>query len=280
MQGVVRLLLVAWIALAACEVPAPLASVPATSSADTPLLAAPAQPATSAPIASATPPASASPLAELPPAARRPGAYANIDPSDDEVPGPPDVLPDCEEQLARAGVTFRHASLPVHKERKLVCGAPQVVIYERGPGKIVYAPAPLLTCPMALAITSFERIVQEQAAAIYASAVVRVEQLGTYNCREMAAYPGWVSEHAYANAIDLARFTLRNGVTIDVQRDFDKGAEPPARKAGAFLRTVSQRAYDEEVFSHVLTPFFDAHHRDHFHLDLARYRSDGTRPEA
>jgi hypothetical protein len=96
----------------------------------------------------------------------------------------------------------------------------------------------------------------------------------------MAAYPGWVSEHAYANAIDLARFTLRNGVTIDVQRDFDKGAEPPARKAGAFLRTVSQRAYDEEVFSHVLTPFFDAHHRDHFHLDLARYRSDGTRPEA
>jgi len=189
-------------------------------------------------------------------------------------------VPECEEQLARAGVTFRHASLPVHKERKLVCGAPQVVIYERGPGKIAYDPAPLLTCPLALAIASFERIVHAQAAAIYASAVVRVDQLGTYNCREMAAYPGWVSEHAYANAIDLARFTLRNGVTIEVQRDFDKGAGPPARKAGVFLRTVSQRAYDEEVFSHVLTPFFDAHHRDHFHLDLARYRSDGTRPEA
>ena len=130
---------------------------------------------------------------------------------------------------------------------------------------------------MALAIASFERIVQEQAAAIYASAVVRVDQLGTYNCREMAAYPGWVSEHAYANAIDLARFTLRNGVTIEVQRDFDKGAGPPARKAGVFLRTVSQRAYDEEVFSHVLTPFFNAEHKNHFHLDLARYRGDGTR---
>jgi hypothetical protein len=196
------------------------------------------------------------------------------------VPGPPDVLPDCEEQLARAGVTFRHASLPVHKERKLVCGAPQVVIYQRGPGKIAYDPSPLLTCPMALALASFERIVQEQAAAIYASPVVRVDQLGTYNCREMAAFPGWVSEHAYANAIDLARFTLRSGVAIEVQRDFDKGAGPPARKAGMFLRTVSQRAFDEEVFSHVLTPFFDAHHRDHFHVDLARYRGDGTRPDA
>jgi hypothetical protein len=29
----------------------------------------------------------------------------------------------------------------------------------------------------------------------------------------------------------------------------------------------------------VLTPFFDDLHRNHFHLDLARYRNDGTRPQ-
>ena len=236
--------------------------------------------APAAPVASAAPGASSTSVTAAAPPPRRPGAYANIDPSDDEVPGPPDVLPECDEQLAAAGVTFRHASLPVHRERKLVCGAPQVVIYERGPGKIAYEPAPLLTCPMALALASFEHIVQEQAAVVFSSAVVRIEQLGTYNCREMAAFPGWVSEHSYANAIDLARFTLRSGVTIDVQRDFDKGAGTPARKAGMFLRSVSQRAFDEEVFSHVLTPFFDANHRNHFHVDLARYRGDGTRPDA
>ena len=39
--------------------------------------------------------------------------------------------------------------------------------------------------------------------AIYGAPVVRIDQLGTYNCREMAAFPGWVSEHSYANAIDL-----------------------------------------------------------------------------
>jgi hypothetical protein len=176
-------------------------------------------------------------------------------------------------------VTFRASSLPVHKERKLVCGAPQVVVYRRGPGHIVYDPAPLLTCPMALALASFEKIVQEQATAIFGAPIVRVEQLGTYNCREMAAYPGWVSEHAYANAIDLARFTLRSGQVVDVERDFDKGADEPKRKAGLFLRTISRRAFDEDVFSHVLTPFFDAAHRNHFHVDLARYRGDGTRPE-
>jgi hypothetical protein len=34
------------------------------------------------------------------------------------------------------------------------------------------------------------------------------------------------------------------------------------------------------VFSNVLTPFWDAHHANHFHLDLARYRVNGARPQA
>lgn len=219
------------------------------------------------------------PAAPVP--ARREGAYANVDPADDGVVAPPDERPECEAELAKAGVRYRTASLPVHTERrgKLVCGAPQVVTYVRGPGDIAYEPTPLLTCGMALALASFERILQEEAARTFHSPVARIEQLGTYSCREIAAYPGWVSEHSYANAIDLSRFTLRNGTTIDVQRDFDKGDGPPARPAGAFLRAISQRGNDEDVFSHVLTPFFNAAHRNHFHLDLSRFRNDGTRPQ-
>jgi hypothetical protein len=161
----------------------------------------------------------------------------------------------------------------------MLCGAPQVVVYSRGPGNIAYDPPPLLTCSMALALASFEKILQEEAARTFRSAVVRVEQLGTYSCRQIAAYPGWVSEHSYANAIDLSRFVLKNGTTLDVQRDFDMGDTAPSRPGGAFLRAISQRAFDEDVFSHVLTPFFNAAHRNHFHLDLARYRGDGTRPD-
>jgi hypothetical protein len=133
---------------------------------------------------------------------------------------------------------------------------------------------------MALALASFERILQKEAVAIFGSPVARIDQLGTYNCREMAAYPGWVSEHSYANAIDIGRFVLKNGKSVEVLRDFDVGEAPPTKPVGAFLRVVSRRANDEDVFSHVLTPFFDAHHRNHFHLDLARYRSDGTRAQA
>jgi hypothetical protein len=196
--------------------------------------------------------------------------------------GPPDPLPDCGEQLARAGVRFRPATLPVHLEHrnKMTCGAPQVVVYGRGPGDITYSPQPLLTCSMALALASFEKILQEEAARDFASPVVRIEQLGTYSCREMVGFPGWVSEHSYANAIDLARFVLKNGTVVDVLRDFDKGDGAPQRAAGVMLRAVSRRAFDEDVFSHVLTPFFNAAHRDHFHLDLARYRGDGTRPDS
>jgi len=111
------------------------------------------------------------------------------------------------------------------------------------------------------------------------ASLVSADQLGTYNCRVISAYPTWVSEHSYANAIDIGSFTLANGRTIEVLRDFDVREAPPPKAAAAFLRAATRRANDEDVFSHVLTPFFDAHHKNHFHLDLARYRADGTRPQ-
>ena len=67
---------------------------------------------------------------------------------------------------------------------------------------------------MALALVSWDRILQKEATAIFHSTVVRIDQLGTYSCREIAAYPGWVSEHSYANAIDIGRFVLKNGKSI------------------------------------------------------------------
>lgn len=212
---------------------------------------------------------------------RRQGAYANLDPDDDLIIGPPAAFPECETELAQAGVKFKAAALAVHKEKgvKLECGAPQVVTYLRGPGNIAYSVAPLLTCSMALALATFERILQKEATTIFGSPVARIDQIGTYSCREIAAYPGLVSDHAYANAIDLTRFVLKNGASIEILRDFDLSEGAPRKPAGAFLRVVSQRANDEDVFSHVLTPFFNASHRNHFHLDLARYRNDGTRPQ-
>jgi hypothetical protein len=73
-------------------------------------------------------------------------------------------------------------------------------------------------------------------------------------------------------------FRLENGRRIVVRTDFAPLSVEPTAAAGLFLRAVARRAYDDGVFSVVLTRFFDELHRDHFHLDMARYRIDGTRP--
>jgi hypothetical protein len=213
------------------------------------------------------------------PAVRKADTFANLDPDDDLIVGPPEAFGDCEARLTKAGVAYTLSSLPVHTEKKgrITCGAPEVVVYRGGPGKIAYRPQPVLTCGMALALAYYETVMQSEAVAELGSPIARIDQLGTYACREVAAYPGTVSEHAYANAIDLARFTLKNGGVVEVARDFDAGQGEPKRAQGRFLRKISRRGNDEDVFSHVLTSFFNPAHKDHFHLDLARYRQDGTR---
>src|SRR5689334_12658000 len=42
---------------------------------------------------------------------KKPGAYANVDPEDDFVVGPPEAMPDCEAELEKAGVKFAKATL-------------------------------------------------------------------------------------------------------------------------------------------------------------------------
>ncbi len=130
---------------------------------------------------------------------------------------------------------------------------------------------------MALGLARFERVLQEEAEDKFHSRVKRIAHAGTYSCRHMARFSGMVSEHSYANAIDLRSVTLGNGRTVAVVRDFGSLDAEPTAPEGQFLRRAARRAYDENIFSVVLTPFFDALHRDHFHLDMARYRVDGTR---
>jgi hypothetical protein len=86
-----------------------------------------------------------------------------------------------------------------------------------------------------------------------------------------------VSEHSYANAIDIESFTLKNGRKFSVLQSFGKLEHEPRRSEARFLEQLGQRLYDDGVFSVVITPHFDALHKNHFHLDLARYRVDGSR---
>ncbi|HWB74874.1 MAG TPA: extensin family protein [Nannocystaceae bacterium] len=215
---------------------------------------------------------------ELPPT--KSYGHADLDPLNDLQIGPPAPLPDCEERLATAGVTFKPARIGTSRKIDGVptCGAEQVVRFKRGPGEIAYSSAPLLTCTMALALADFEQVVQEEAEQTLGSRVVKIEHLGTFNCRKMALYD-LISEHSYANGIDIRRLVLADGRVVDVLKHFRPEATDAPDVRGTFLRKLSNRLFDEQVFSNVVTPYFDSAHRNHIHVDLGRYRVDGSRPQ-
>lgn len=182
----------------------------------------------------------------------------------------------CVESLRAA--RFKLAPWPLRPtalQSGAVCEAPEGVAIKRGGSGLRFQPAARVNCAFALRLVRFEAIVQEEARRILGSPVRSIVQLGTFNCRRMAAYPDLVSEHSFANAID-ARFDLRNGHAVVVERDWVRANRPAATPAAKFLRRLTRRLYDEQVFSVVLTPSYDAHHRNHLHLDGAAYTVDGT----
>jgi hypothetical protein len=214
----------------------------------------------------------------VPEAAPQVRPTADLDPANDGAGGPPDPIPECEAALLAAGVDHGPASLPVTRRRNGdVCGVEQAVEYRGGPTGIRWSPRPVVSCGLALALARLERVAQEEAEGRLGSRIVRIEQGGTTSCRRIGRFPGLMSEHSFANAIDVRTFKLEDGRTISVEEHFGKVGEEPTRPEGLFLRSLAHRLYDEDVFSVVLTAFWDDLHRDHFHLDLARYRVDGTR---
>ncbi len=120
-----------------------------------------------------------------------------------------------------------------------------------------------------------EKILQQEAKTLLATQVKGIQQGGTYSCRRMARF-ALRSEHSYANAMDIYGFSFTNGKRINVKLHFGKLSEEPDVATSKFLRKVARRAFSEDVFSVVLTPFWDKLHADHLHVDQARYRVNAT----
>src|SRR5262249_43251836 len=151
--------------------------------------------------------------------------------------------------------------------------APEGVAVKRGPS-LRYQPGARVNCAFAQRLVRFEKIVDDEARAILRSRVRVIVQLGTYNCRPMAAYPHLGSEHSVANAIPLsAPPSVR---PVELAAAGRPGPQRPPPPASQFLRRLTRRLYDERVFTVVLTPSYDKHHKNHLHLDGAAYTVDGT----
>ncbi|MEA3029631.1 MAG: hypothetical protein QOG13_956 [Sphingomonadales bacterium] len=123
-----------------------------------------------------------------------------------------------------------------------------------------------MTCPLARAFARWVReAVQPAADQWLRTRIVRIETFGTYSCRSVNSQAGArLSEHGFANAVDVSGFTLGDGRRISVQQGWN-GEDDRVRR---FLRAVHQAGCRR--FSIGLSPDSDAYHYNHLHFDMGR----------
>jgi hypothetical protein len=118
-----------------------------------------------------------------------------------------------------------------------------------------------VACPLAETFAAWARYGVDRAARqVLGSALVRIETMGSYSCRDIAG-SAKRSAHATANAIDVSAFVLADGRRISVQQDWGEGSAGERE----FLRIVHQSACKR--FGTVLGPEYNAAHYNHFHLE-------------
>lgn len=169
----------------------------------------------------------------------------------------------CEALLFRAGIRYR--ALPPAGAGQ--CAYDDVVRLTKG-GTLAtgFRPERLdVSCRVAAGLAVWERqIVQPAAERFLGARVTAIDHFGSYSCRRMygRATGDW-SEHARANALDVAGFRLSDGRGVTVAADWNGGT----LKEQQFLREVRDGAC--KLFATVLSPDYNAAHRDHLHLDQA-----------
>jgi hypothetical protein len=178
----------------------------------------PGKPGAPSPAAEKAPPPRADPKSAAPPPTppTLPAPPAVDEWSDEEVIG---ALKDCLRRLAPLG-TQVEVSEPIRHER---CGAPAPVVLKRI-GAVDLQPPPVLNCAMVASLhTWVEKSLQPAAQELLGSPIVRIRNASGYACRNRIGSPlhgERLSEHALANAVDIAGFVTADGRSIDVLRQW------------------------------------------------------------
>ena len=170
--------------------------------------------------------------------------------------------PACRAVLERGGVRF--ADAPARESG--FCSMHDAVRLGAG-GPPLRPAGPVMTCNAALALAIWERqVLQPAAREVLGARVAAIEHYGSYACRrQYGAEGGRVSEHARANAIDVAGVVLSDGRRVSVARDWgDPGPK------GRFLHRIRDGACGP--FTVTLSPDYNAAHADHLHFDRGGFR--------
>jgi hypothetical protein len=121
-----------------------------------------------------------------------------------------------------------------------------------------------LTCEAAVALALWlQNEVQPLARDMLGQPVRSIQSFGSYSCRNIVGNAPWRnvrSQHATANAADIGGFTLTDGRSISVRKQWRDDTPE-----GRFLRAVHRAACP--YFRVALSPDYNAAHHDHFHFD-------------
>jgi hypothetical protein len=125
----------------------------------------------------------------------------------------------------------------------------------------------VLSCRAAVSLALWERhSLLPQAQRLLGAPARTIEHFGSHACRNVyGREDGRRSQHASADALDVAGFVIGDGRRISVARDWH-GDDAAAR----YLRAVHADAC--RFFDAAFSPDYNAAHADHLHLDRGPYR--------
>jgi hypothetical protein len=166
----------------------------------------------------------------------------------------------CIAALDRSALSYRRT--PV---RPIIDGCGLEAAVRPVQSHVAYNRAFDVTCGMMAALYWYEAELQRLAQQHLGSRITRIDHLGTYACRNVnSAASGRRSQHATANAIDIAGFRLADGRRISILHDWGKDT--------AEARFLSDAREACRFFNVVLSPDYNRLHANHFHLDLGGFR--------
>jgi hypothetical protein len=172
----------------------------------------------------------------------------------------------CQQRLVKLGVRFE--PLPAIADGQ--CGAPHPVRVSHLPDSFEVTPPATLTCRVVETLSRWAKEVVAVEAARHLEALPTRIAIGTsYECRNQNRQAsGKLSEHAFANAIDISGFEFKSRKAVQIG---DHPADTPDALFQAAVRTQAC-----PYFTTVLGPGSDAAHATHLHFDL-RERKRGYR---
>lgn len=128
-------------------------------------------------------------------------------------------------------------------------------------------------CRLALALDDMAKL-------LVSHGVAEVHVDNSY--RPKARLPGKkkASQHAHGLAVDIVAFKLSDGRKLSIEETWygERGKPPcgpdavitqPSEEA-SILRSLVCEVARQQIFHHLLTPNYDAAHRNHLHFDIKR----------